>query len=285
MRCQSVSAGGPDAVRHFGLWLSPRVPGVAPDVTEAGRFALRSVIRLTLVYERHIIVFMDAARTPTVAYIRVSTDKQADHGVSLDAQRAKVEAYAALYGLQLVEIVVGAGESASSLDRPGLQRALGMLRAGKAQALLVVELSRLTRQLRDWQDLVEHFFSGRYTLFAVDQQVDTRTAMGRMVLNIVMSINQGQREQIGEKTSIAMRHKIASGEYIGGTTPYGYRLAADGVHLEPVAAEQAVITEARALRAAGLSLRKVATLLDGKGLRARNGRRFGAEQVARMVAA
>jgi hypothetical protein len=58
----------------------------------------------------------------------VSTDKQADRGVSLDAQRAKVNAYAELYDLELADVIVDAGKSAKSLDRPGLQRALAMLK-------------------------------------------------------------------------------------------------------------------------------------------------------------
>ena len=66
--------------------------------------------------------------TRTVAYLRVSTDKQADRGVSLEAQRAKVQAYAALYDLELVEIVVDAGASAKTLKREGLERSLAMLR-------------------------------------------------------------------------------------------------------------------------------------------------------------
>jgi site-specific DNA recombinase len=70
--------------------------------------------------------------TRTIAYLRVSTEKQAERGVSLDAQRAKVAAYAELYDLELVETIIDAGESAKSLDRPGLQRALGMLKDGTA---------------------------------------------------------------------------------------------------------------------------------------------------------
>ena len=85
------------------------------------------------------------SRTRAVAYLRVSTEKQADKGVSLDAQRAKVTAYAELYDLELVEVIVDAGVSAKTLDRPGLGRALAMLRKGAADALLVVKLDRLTR--------------------------------------------------------------------------------------------------------------------------------------------
>ena len=87
--------------------------------------------------------------TPVVAYLPVSTDGQADAGVSLEAQRAKVNAYAQLYDLDLVEIVVDGGISAKTLDRPGLQRALDLLEAGKASGLLVAKLDRLTRSVRD----------------------------------------------------------------------------------------------------------------------------------------
>lgn len=225
-----------------------------------------------------------STRTRTVAYLRVSTDKQADHGVSLEAQRAKVTAYAELYDLDLVRVEVDAGESAKSLDRPALARALGMLRTGKADALLVVKLDRLTRSVRDLCDLVDGYFrEGKYALLSVGEQVDTRSAAGRMVLNMLTVIGQWEREAIGERTSAAMQHMASQGEYTGGAAPYGFAL--DGATLVRVEAEQAVMVEARALRAAGLSLRKVAELLDGKGLRARNGRTFAASQVARMVAA
>jgi DNA invertase Pin-like site-specific DNA recombinase len=229
---------------------------------------------------------MATNRTRTVAYLRVSTDKQADRGVSLEAQRAKVEAYASLFELDLVAVEVDAGESAKSLERPALQRALNMLRKGDADALLVVKLDRLTRSVRDLCDLVDDYFrDGKHALLSVGEQVDTRSAAGRMVLNMLTVIGQWEREAIGERTSAALQHKAAKGEFTGGSVPYGYALASDGVGLVVVEPEQAVIAEARALRAAGLSLRKVAELLDAKGLRARSGRTFEAKQVARMVAA
>jgi len=227
---------------------------------------------------------MQANRTCTVAYLRVSTDKQTDRGVSLEAQRAKVESYAALYDLELVAIEVDAGESAKSLARPALDRALAMLRSGKADALLVVKLDRLTRSVRDLCDLVDRYFrDGKRALLSVGEQVDTRSAAGRMVLNVMSSVGQWEREAIGERTSAAMQHKASQGEYTGGAAPYGYALAADGVALVEVEAEQVVIADARALRATGMSLRKVAEALDRKGLRTRNGRTFAPAQVARMV--
>ena len=226
-----------------------------------------------------------AGRTRAVAYLRVSTDKQADRGISLDAQRARVTAYAELFELDLVAVEVDAGLSAKSLDRPGLDGALGRLRSGEADALLVVKLDRLTRSVRDLCDLVDRYFrDGRYALMSVGEQVDTRSASGRMVLNMLTVIGQWEREAIGERTAAAMEHKAARGEYTGGAAPFGYALGPDGTTLVTVEAEQAVITSARQLRSAGASLRAVAATLTERGIRARNGRPFAPNQIARMIA-
>lgn len=142
--------------------------------------------------------------TKAVGYIRVSTDKQVDHGVSLDAQRAKLDAYAALYDLTLVEVIVDAGVSAKTLDRPGLQRALGMLRKGQVHALLVAKLDRLTRSVEDLGELIRTVFvTGKADLLSVGEQIDTRTAAGRLVLNVLGSVAQWERETIGERTAEA----------------------------------------------------------------------------------
>ncbi len=225
-------------------------------------------------------------KTRAVGYIRVSTDRQATEGVSLEAQRAKIEAYAALYEIELVSIEVDAGESAKSLDRPALDRALAMLRKGRANAVIVVKLDRLTRSVRDLCDLVDDYFrDGKCALLSVTESVDTRTAMGRGVLNIFASIGQMEREQIGERTSVALQHKRSRGEFTGGGAPYGFTLASDGNTLVAVDAEQAVMAEARVLRTAGMSLAKVAEALDARGLRSRTGRAFAPMQISRMLAA
>jgi DNA invertase Pin-like site-specific DNA recombinase len=227
----------------------------------------------------------EAKLTRTVAYCRVSTDKQADRGVSLEAQEAKIRSYAALYDLDLVDVIVDAGVSAKTLDRPGLVRALDMLRSGHARALLVVKLDRLTRSVRDLGELVEGYFADPDgpALLSVSEQIDTRTAAGRLVLNVLGAVSQWEREAIGERTAAAMRHMASQGAYTGGGAPFGHRL--EGERLVKHADEQAVIREAQALRAQGLSLRSVARRLHSLGFRSRTGRTFAAIQVRRMVAA
>jgi DNA invertase Pin-like site-specific DNA recombinase len=106
----------------------------------------------------------------TVAYVRVSTDKQVEHGLSLDAQQAKLTAYATLYDLDLVAVEVDAGVSAKTLQRPALQQALWRLKAGEAEALLVVKLDRLTRSVKDLGVLVEtYFLAGKWSLLSVSE--------------------------------------------------------------------------------------------------------------------
>src|SRR6266849_3386633 len=224
------------------------------------------------------------ATTRAVAYLRVSTEKQADKGVSLEAQRAKVEAYAQLYELELVEVVIDAGASAKTLDRPGLQRALQMLRTGQAEALLVVKLDRLTRSVVHLGQLVEDYFAeGKWALLSVGEQIDTRSAAGRLVLNVLASASQREREASGERSSAAMQHLRSNGAYTGGRPPYGYRLGPDGrIELEPV--EASVRERARSLRAMGRSLREIAQELAAKGFLSRVGRHFAPKQIARMVA-
>jgi site-specific DNA recombinase len=220
--------------------------------------------------------------TRTVAYIRVSTDKQADKGVSLEAQEAQVRQYAQLYSLDLVWICTESG-SAKTLQRPGLGVALAMLKAGEADALLVTKLDRLTRSVRDLGDLVEeHFLEGRSALLSVSEQIDTRTAGGRLVLNVLCAVSQWEREAIGERTSVALRHKASRGEYTGGPLPFGLRRSADGLHVEPEPLEQAVLGRIERLRAEGASVRAIVRRLNEAGVRCR-GSRWHATTVQRII--
>jgi DNA invertase Pin-like site-specific DNA recombinase len=207
-----------------------------------------------------------------IGYIRVSTEEQATHGISLASQRAKLEAYASLYDLELVEVIADEGVSAKSLNRPGLQRAMALLSRGQVDGLLIVKLDRLTRSVGDWQTLIDGYFSERAgrQLFSVGDSIDTRTAAGRMVLNILLSVAQWEREAIGERTRDALQHKISRNERCG-KVRFGYQLAADGVHLEASETEQQVLAIIAELRAAGESLRAIAAELTRRQIATKQG--------------
>lgn len=220
--------------------------------------------------------------TKVVAYVRVSTEHQADHGISLEAQQAKLTAYASLYDLELVKVVVDAGVSAKTLQRPGLQRALGMLRKGQANALLVVKLDRLTRSVKDLGVLVEEYFNEKCSLLSAADNIDTRSAAGRLVLNVLGSVAQWEREAIGERTSEALAHKRTKGEKTGSDVPYGYRLAEDGKTLVPDEAEQKLLEALRDAKHRGLSLRAIVVELAAKGFTTRKGTALQLTQIAKL---
>ena len=222
--------------------------------------------------------------TKAVGYIRVSTEKQADCGISLEAQQTKLEAYAQLYDLELVEVIIDAGVSAKTLERPGLQRALRILRKNQATALLVVKLDRLTRSVKDLGTLVEEYFSSdRITLLSVADAIDTRTAAGRLVLNVLGSVAQWERETIGERTAEALAHKREQGQRTSLHAPYGFRIAADGKTLLEDEAEKAMLEAIREARQRRLSQRAIVAELSRQGFTTRKGTVLSLMQVQRIM--
>jgi DNA invertase Pin-like site-specific DNA recombinase len=219
-----------------------------------------------------------------ICYVRVSTTDQAETGISLDAQRAKLLAYCALYDLEVVEVIDDAGESAKSLQRPGLQRALAMLRAGQADGIVVVKLDRLTRSVADWQTLIDCYFGERAgrQLFSVSDSIDTRTAAGRLVLNVLMSVAAWERETTGERTREALRFKIRNGERVG-KIRFGFDLAADGRTLVENADEQAAIELMQQLRANGATLQRIAAELNARGIKPKESGQWEHSAVRRIL--
>ncbi len=233
-----------------------------------------------------------------ILYCRVSTEEQASSGLGLEAQEAKGRAYAALYGLELVDVVIDAGVSAKSLDRPGLREALAKLDDRQADGLLVAKLDRLTRSVRDLGALIDDYFGEKrgLRLLAVDDQIDTKTAGGRLVLNVLASVSQWEREVIGERTRAALAVKKARGERAGATT-YGMRVAADGAHtrrckgigcpgclnLDPDPTEQGALAIIRELRAAGLGPHRIIQELTKAGVPPR-GSKWHLTSVQRILA-
>jgi len=226
--------------------------------------------------------------TRAIGYVRVSTEGQAEEGVSLDAQRAKLQAFAVAADLELVGIRSDAGVSAKTLARPGLQAALADLREGRADALLVCKLDRLTRSVRDLGALLEGYFANRFSLLSVADSIDTRTAGGRLVLHVLTSVAQWEREAGGERTRAALFHLREQGVRLGGealgwrrtetTDRQGRRLwVSDRQEVETA-------SRIRELRAEGHSLRGICQALAREGRRTKRGGTWAPQTVAGVLA-
>ena len=217
-----------------------------------------------------------------IGYVRVSTEKQADFGVSLEAQTEKIRAMAVVQGAELVDVLVDAGESAKSLQRPGMAQLLALVDAGAVDTVIIAKLDRLTRSVADLAELLKRFERRGVSLVSVADSLDTRSAAGRLVLNIMVSVSQWEREAIGERTRDAMRHKRAKGERVG-TLPFGARLAADGVQLVADEAEQGLLAQMRTLKAHGLSTRRIAAELNRLGCTTRRGTAWRFQYIAQAL--
>jgi DNA invertase Pin-like site-specific DNA recombinase len=217
-----------------------------------------------------------------IGYIRVSTPQQADFGVSLEAQTEKVRAMAVVQGADLVEVIVDAGESAKSLNRPGMARLLSLVDSGAVDTVIIAKLDRLTRSVRDLAELLERFTRRGVSLVSVAESLDTGTAAGRLVLNIMVSVSQWEREAIGERTRDAMHHKRANGERVG-AVPFGFRLGENGKRLDPDPAEQGVVSRIHELRDLGYTLEETAGELNRQGFTTRRGTAWRFQYVAAVL--
>lgn len=219
-----------------------------------------------------------------VGYVRVSTGQQAAEGVSLEAQRARVAAYAASVGLPVLAIHEDAGVSGKrASNRPGLQSALR--EAVEAPAVLVaVSLSRFARSVSDALTIAERLEKSGGRLVSLSEGFDLATPAGRLLFSVLASVAAFEAELASERTKGVKSHQRARGRYLGARAPYGWQPSPSG-DLIPVAGEQATIRAARAARAEGLSLRAVGAALEAAGHRPRTGRAWAAAQVACLLRA
>ena len=227
---------------------------------------------------------VSTVRPQAVAYVRVSTADQARDGVSLAAQQAKIAAWCAVMGYALTQTYADEGLSGYSMaTRPGLQDAVDAVCA-LGGVLVVYSLSRLARNTAETLALSERLNQVGADLVSLSEDINTTTAAGKMVFRMLAVLAEFERDQIAERTTMALAHKKAQGQRISRYVPYGMQLAGDGVHLEPCPAEQAVMALARTLHATGLSSRTIAVRLAERGLYSRVGKPFAPSSILAMVA-
>lgn len=210
-----------------------------------------------------------SSKRQAIGYVRVSTSGQAAEGVSLEAQRARIEAAAVAAGLELVAIHADEGLSGKRADnRPGLTAALDAACRSKA-VLVVYSLSRMSRSVPDTLAIVARLDKAGAGLVSLTESIDTTTAAGRMMVTMLSAFAAFERELTAERTAAALHHKRAKGERTGGI-PFGW-VDEDG-RLTPVPAEQAVLERIKACREAGFSYRGIAAELTAAGVVTKRGK-------------
>ena len=200
-----------------------------------------------------------------VGYVRVSTNEQAENGVSLAAQKHRIRGYCRANGCKCAAIFEDDGYSGKDLGRDGLKQLLNRLgdKGRPVGAVVVAKLDRLTRSVRDLIRLTELFRKHGIALVSIQEAVDTSTATGKMFYTLVTVISEWERGVIGERTRDALAHKRRNGERIG-SVPYGYAVAKDGKRLVAVPHEHKVLAQIQRERARGLSFARIADNLNAE---------------------
>lgn len=204
------------------------------------------------------------------AYHRVSTNDQAESGAGLAAQAAAIEAFAAKAGHTIVATFIDAGVSGAAgiEDRPGLMAAVAGLRRG--DALVIAKRCRLGRDPMAVL-MIERAVAKRGAVILCADGIGNETdANGQFMKAIIDAAAAYERNMIKARTRAALAAKRKAGQRTG-EIPFGWTVGADG-NLVAVAEEQVVLDRIKALRDAGLSLRKIAAVLTEAGILTKKGK-------------
>ena len=219
----------------------------------------------------------------SVGYARVSREEQAREGVSLQAQRDRIAAYARAKGLMLTDVLVDEGLSGKDVNRPALQILLDRCRHGDVHHVIVWKLDRLTRRTRHLLSLVEDLFLARHIeLHSVSESLDTSTPHGRFVLTLFGGLAQMERELIAERTRGALAWKRENGLPTS-HPPLGFYTNGKRNRMIPVAAELGVVARILDLWRRGQSMHAIAAQLNNEAVPSKQGARWHHTTIGKVV--
>ena len=197
-----------------------------------------------------------------IGYVRVSTEDQSTNGVSLDAQEEKIRAYCIAKEWQLIRIIRDEGFSAKNLNRPGAQEIIAGCNRRDFDILVIFKLDRLTRSVKDLCFLVEDIFQKSGIAFAsIQDGFDSATANGRLLMNILGTLSQWERDIISERTKDSMQYMKRNLRLIG-AVPYGFNLLNGELH--PNHEELKVVQLMVTMRQKGKSYWTISAALNAK---------------------
>ena len=208
-----------------------------------------------------------------ICYIRVSTEEQVLEGVSLNAQRERLEAYCSLKGLQIVEVIADEGISASKAleTRPGGKKVVTLLKRKEIKHIVALKLDRLFRNTEDALRNTAAWERRGLSLHLVDlggQSIDSGTAVGRILLTMLAAFGEFERSLVSERTIAALAYKRRHNEVFN-HVPYGYDQVGNRLVINE--AEITVVGEIRGWREAGATFRAIAARLNGQNVLSKKG--------------
>ena len=213
-----------------------------------------------------------------IGYVRVSTLYQADHGVSIQAQEAKIKAWCIANNYPLVDVFRDEGISGKAVNRPGFQNAMDAV--GKGAALVSYSMSRLSRSTKDMLSIAEKLEARGADLVSLSERIDTSTASGKMVFRMMAVLSEFERDLVVERTTEALAHKKINNKKYA-PVPYGYK-EVNGSLVE-VNREARVVREILKRREQGHTLRAIANDLNRRRVKAKKGGKWYASTIRYLI--
>lgn len=200
-------------------------------------------------------------------YIRVSTEEQAVHGLSIEAQTAALEAWARTNGHKVAGVYTDAGISARkpASKRPALQRLLVDVQAGKGELIVFTKLDRWFRNIAEYYKVQEILERNHVDWRTIQEDYDTSTAAGRLKINIMLSVAQDEADRTSERIKAVMEVKRNKLEPLTGTCPPGYKIDGKRFIKDP-AKEEAITAFFQKYMACGSLVRTFEHLRENFGL-------------------
>ena len=164
---------------------------------------------------------------PVAAYIRVSTQEQKLHGLSLDAQKMKLTEYAEKNNMKVVEWYIDEGVSGRKLikNRPELQRMMHDAQKGNFTRIIMIKLDRFFRSVAEYHEFMKNITPVVWT--TTEEKYDLTTASGRFFVNAKLAVAEMEADQTGERIDIVNEYKVSTGQPISGSQPFGFTIGKD----------------------------------------------------------
>ena len=214
-----------------------------------------------------------------IGYVRVSTTKQAQDGVSIDAQIERINLWASYHDYEIAHIFIDEGISGKSmLKRKELQNALAMLEKG--MVFVFYSLSRVSRNTIDALTIAERINAAGADMVSLSENIDTTGATGRMIFSILAVFSQFERDQVSERTKMALDY-LRTNNKVYSSTPYGFDQDED--NLIPNEYEQGIIKYMIDLQQQGYGYRKIATRLNKEEIKSKLGGIWYAKTVKQIL--
>lgn len=163
-----------------------------------------------------------------VGYVRVSTDMQAQYGLSLEAQQSQIAGYAKVYGYELVHFYVDHDSAKDTTGRPEYLKMMKAIDGNKAEVILSSALDRFSRSQRDFLDFQEEYINkDKAHLVIIKEGINTSLPASRQYLPVLVAFAQLERERTAERVRGIIGYIRSQGGHFG-KVPFGYDTVSDG---------------------------------------------------------